>query len=94
MFQISASTLAPRCQRWCTDHANGTPPTQTPEPEDQLCRTRSAGSYGELVTTHSPIEGTLIHTWDVRDELGLGDAEQLAYALLSAVAAARTAVAA
>ncbi|MEU1731362.1 hypothetical protein [Streptosporangium sp. NPDC020145] len=83
-----------RCQSWCTDHANGTPSHQPPAPEDQLCRTRLRGAYGELVTTYSPVEGTSIHTWNACDELTPADAEQLAYALLSAVASARTAVAA
>jgi hypothetical protein len=84
---VNQRTLTPasaQCQPWCTHHAG-----------DGLCRTRStAVAYGETVLTYTPDEGHLVWLMNTRDEMTPAEAEQLAYALLAQVAAARTAVAA
>lgn len=94
MFKITP-TITRCCQPWCTDHADGTPAGRTPDPLDQLCLHRSTSpAYDEISMSYSVDEGTVISLHGTRNELTLAEAEQLAYALLSQVASARTAVAA
>lgn len=94
MLNVTTAPTA-RCRPWCTDHVNGTPAPSAPSPDDQLCLHRIASpAYGEILTTHSVDDGTLITLHRTRDDLTPAQAEQLAYALLAQVAATRTAVAA
>lgn len=81
------------CQPWCTDHANGTPPSRSALPEDQICRrVVSSPAFGEILATYCMDDGAVVRLYNARDEMNLGEAEQFAYAVLAQVAAIRSAV--
>lgn len=55
------ATICPGNIPWCTDH--------TTTPEDDICRGRLIGTYGELVLTYSAETGIEYGAWNLHLDL-------------------------
>lgn len=78
------------CQPWCTSHRDGTPPGQPPDPLDQLCtHTVTSAAFGEFLMSQCVRDGVMFGLYDTRLDMTASEFEQLCFAGLAAIAAAR-----